>query len=72
MTDGLILAIIFAGVLALVALKMDSLPVMFVSSVGWAVTSLEMFQETGEMLPTALVLMLAFAQFFLVKRGYRN
>lgn len=72
MTEGLIIAMIFAGVLALLAIKMDSLPVMFVSSVGWAIASLQIFTQTDEMLPTALVLMLAFAQFFLVKRGYKS
>lgn len=71
MTEGLIIAMIIAGALALLAMKMQSLPVMFVSSIGWAVISLQIYDQTSEVLPMILILMLAFAQFFIVKGGYR-
>lgn len=71
MTDGLIIAMVIAGALALLAIKMQSLPVMFVSSLGWAVIGLQTYDQTAEVLPMILILMLAFAQFFIIKGGYR-
>lgn len=69
MTDGLIIAMIISAILAIIAFKMQNLPVMFVSSVGWAIVSLQTFQQTNEILPMLLILMLAFAQFYLIKKG---
>ena len=67
MTDGLILALLVSLLLTGLALKMRSLPVLFISSLGWLIASLQVYQQTAEILPMALLLMVAFAQFFLLK-----
>lgn len=68
MTEGLIIAMIIAGALTLLAVRMHSLPVIFISSIGWCVAALQTFEQTGEVLPMMLLLMLAFSQFFLIRR----
>lgn len=68
MTEGLIIAMIISAALALLAVKMRSLPVIFISSIGWCVAALQVFQQTEEVLPMMLLLMLAFSQFFLIRR----
>lgn len=68
-TDGLILALIFSGVLLCLGAKMRSRPMIFISSVGWMISGLQIFQQTEEFLPTALLMMLAFGQFFLTTGG---
>lgn len=68
MTDGLIIAMLVAGALTLLAVKMHSLPVIFISSIGWSVAALQVYQQTEEVLPMMLLLMLAFSQFFLIRR----
>lgn len=67
MTEGLILALIVSGLLAIVAYKMQNLPVMFISSIGWTVCGLQSWQQTQEILPMLLLFMLAFGQFFMVR-----
>lgn len=66
MTEGLMLAMLVALALTILAVKMRSLPVMFVSSLGWLISALQVYEQTAEVLPMALMLMLAFGQFFLV------
>lgn len=68
MTEGLIIAMIISAALALLAVKMHSLPVIFISSIGWSIAALQVFQQTDEVLPMMLLLMLAFSQFFLIRR----
>ena len=68
MTEGLIIAMIIAGALTLLAVRMHSLPVIFISSIGWCVAALQVFDQTQEILPMMLLLMLAFSQFFLIRR----
>lgn len=65
-TDGLILSLIFSGVLLLLGAKMGSRPVVFISSLGWMICGLQIYQQTEEVLPMALLMMTSFAQFFLV------
>ena len=67
MTEGLILALIVSGILALVAYKMQNLGVMFISSLGWTICGLQSWQQTAEILPMLLLFMLAFGQFFMVR-----
>ena len=55
--------------LAILAFKMQSLPIMFISSIGWTVSSLQIWEQTAEVLPMALMLMLAFGQFFVIRRN---
>lgn len=69
MTDGLVLALFFSAVLALLGYKMRNQAIIFISSLGWLISGLQIYQETQEVLPMVLSMMLAFSQFFLIKRG---
>ena len=60
------LAMLVSLALTILAVKMRSLPVIFISSLGWLIASLQVYEQTQEILPMALILMLAFGQFFLV------
>ena len=68
MTEGLMLAILIALALSILAFKMKSLPIMFISSLGWLIAALQVYDQTQEALPMALMMMLSFGQFFLIKR----
>lgn len=68
MTEGLMLAMLIALALSLLAYKMKSLPIMFVAGLGWLVAAMQVYEQTQEVLPMALMLMLSFGQFFLIKR----
>lgn len=63
LTDGLILALLASGALMLLGAKMSSRPVIFISSLGWVICGLQIFQQTEEILPMFLFMMLAFSQF---------
>ncbi len=67
-TDGLIIACIICVGLALLAYRMHSLPIIFISSTGWVICGLQIFQQTDEILPTLLIMMLAVSQFMLINR----
>lgn len=69
MTEGLIIAMLAALAIAVIAYMLQSLPLIFMSSVGWSVAALQVFQQTEEILPMALLFMLAFGQFFIVRRS---
>lgn len=60
------LAMLVSLALTILAVRMRSLPIMFISSLGWLISALQVYQQLDEMLPMALMLMLAFGQFFLV------
>lgn len=66
MTEGLIISMLLAVALAVLAFKMKNTPVMFISSLGWMVSRLQLYQQTEEILPVILTLMLAISQFFLI------
>lgn len=68
MTEGLILAMLVALLLGFIGYRLHSLPVIFISSLGWLISGLEVYQQTTELLPLALLLMLAFVQFFLISK----
>lgn len=68
-TDGLILSLILSGVLLCVGARMRSRPVILISSLGWVVCGLQIYQQTEEVLPMALLMMLSFSQFFIVERS---
>jgi len=55
--------------LAILAYKMQSLPIIFISSIGWTASALQVYQQVGEVLPMILLLMLAFGQFFAIRRA---
>lgn len=68
MTEGLMLAILIALALSILAFKMKSLPIMFISSLGWLIAALQVYDQTQETLPMALMMMFSFGQLFLIKR----
>ncbi len=70
MTEGLICALIFSAILLIIAIRMQSLPVIFISSLGWTVAALQLYDETAAILPMMLLFMLAVSQFFMI-RGER-
>lgn len=67
-TEGLIIAMLLCVGLALLAVKMHSLPIIFISSVGWTICGLQVWQQTEEVLPMLLIFMLAMAQFILLNK----
>lgn len=67
-TDGLIIALICSAILSLAAWKKSSLPLAFVASLGWLISALQLYQQTAELLPMALMLMISFSNFILINR----
>jgi len=63
-SDGLALAMLLSLLLLAIGFKMRSRPVVFVSSLGWLISSLKVYQELQDPLPMALLMMVAFAQVF--------
>ena len=45
------LAMLVSLVLAILAVKMRSLPIIFISSLGWLIASLQVYEQTAEILP---------------------
>lgn len=60
------MAMLIALALTILSVKMRSLPIMFISSIGWLIAALQVYEQTEELLPLGLMLMLAFGQFFLI------
>ena len=67
LTDGLILALLVSGALTLLGWKIQQLGISFIAALGWLICALDVYQQLGDFLPTALLLMLAVGQIFLVK-----
>ena len=65
-TDGLTLGLLVCGVLLILGAKWNSRPVIFISSLGWMICGMQIFQQTEEVLPMILLMMLAFSQFVLI------
>ena len=65
-TEGVLLGLLFSGVLLVLGAKWNSRPVIFISSLGWMICGLQLFQQIEEILPTILLMMLAISQFMLV------
>lgn len=59
------LGLVFSGILLLLGAKKNARPVIFISSLGWMICGLQLFQQTEEILPTVLLMMLAISQFLL-------
>ncbi len=66
-TEGLVITMLASVLLLILALKMRSLPVLFVSSLGWLISALQVYQQTAEVTPMLLLMMVAFAQFFIFR-----
>lgn len=66
-TEGLVITMLVSLLLLILALKMRSLPVLFVSSLGWLISALHVYQQTADIAPMLLMMMVAFAQFFILR-----
>lgn len=66
-TEGLVITMLASVLLLILALKMRSLPVLFISSLGWLISALQVYQQTSEITPMLLLMMVAFAQFFVFR-----
>lgn len=66
-TEGLVITMLASVLLLILALKMRSLPVLFISSLGWLISALQVYQQTAEITPMLLLMMVAFAQFFVFR-----
>ena len=71
-TEGVLLGLALSGVLLVIGAKKSSRPVIFVSSVGWMICGLQIFQQTDEPLPMALLMFLSISQFMLFATGGRD
>lgn len=65
MTEGLILAILLSAAISFAGWRLKSLPIAFIGSLGWMVGGLQIYEQTAEILPMALMLFIAFTSFFL-------
>ena len=65
--DAAILALICCGVLTGIACKIQSLPVMFISSLGLCIAALRLWGSLHEILPMVLLMLIAFAQISLIR-----
>ena len=67
-TESLIIACIVCIGLSILAYLMKSLPFIFISSIGWLICGLQIFQQTEDMLPMMLLFVFAFGQFMFIKK----
>lgn len=67
-SEGLIIAFIVCVGLTFLAYKMSSLPIIFISSIGYMICGLQTFQQTEEVLPMLMLFILSIGQFMLIKR----
>ena len=71
-SDGLILGLVFSGVLTLLAYRVQSLPIGFVAALGWMASGLLIQQQTSEIIPTVLAMMIAVATFMAVPNARKG
>ena len=67
-TEALIISCIVCVGLSILAYLMKSLPFIFISSIGWLICGLQIFQQTEDMLPMFLIFVFAFGQFMFIKK----
>lgn len=66
--DITILAMLLCVALAVIGFKFRSLPVMVMSSLGWVILAIQLYQEFESVLVLALMMMVAIAQTIMVIR----
>lgn len=71
MEEMIILAMLLCVGLAALGLKMRIWPMAFVSSVGWVIIAVRVFEESNDWLVLGLMIMVAIAQVLLVKEADR-
>lgn len=67
-SEGLIVALVVALGLLILGYRMKSLPIITISSIGWLISALQLYQQTAEVLPMILLIMLAISQFFILNK----
>lgn len=67
-TEGLIIAIVVCIGITIMGYLNKSLPFMFISSLGFIICGLQIFQQTDEILPMVLLLFFAMGQFLIIKK----
>lgn len=58
--------------LAIIAYKIRSWPVVFVSSIGWTIIALRFYEVSGDLLSLALMISVAIVQIFIIPEGKRK
>lgn len=71
MDEMIILGMLLCVGLAVMGLKMRTWPVTFISSIGWVVIAMNLFQETEDYLVMGLMIMVAISQIVLVREAER-
>lgn len=69
MTEALALSILLSLLIMLMGWRLRSLPIVFISSMGWMACSLMVYEELDSVLPMALLLFIAISQLFIIKKG---
>lgn len=67
MEETIVLAMILCVGLTIIGYVMKMWPVTFISSLGWAIVSIQIFQDTGDYLILGLMVTLAIAQIVMVR-----
>ena len=67
-TEGLIIAIAVCVGITIMGYLNKSLPFMFISSLGYIICGLQIFQQTDEILPMVLLLFFAMGQFLIIRK----
>ena len=65
--EMMILAMLLCLGLEILAYIMKMWPVSFISSMGWVIISLQLYQESEDLLVTGLILVLAVAQIIMIR-----
>ena len=66
-SEMMILAMLLCLGLEILAYIMRMWPVSFISSMGWVIISLQLYQESEDLLVTGLILVLAVAQIIMIR-----
>lgn len=67
MDEMVILSMLLCVGIAAIGLRMRTWPVVFVSSIGWVIIAMQVYQTYENMLVLALMIMMALAQVFMIK-----
>lgn len=66
-SEMMILAMLLCLGLEILAYIMKMWPLSFISSMGWVIISLQLYQESEDLLVTGLILVLAVAQIIMIR-----
>lgn len=72
MIETVLFSLVFCAVISGIAYKVQSLPAMFISSLGLVITALRLWQIYEEVLPMLMLFFIAFVQPMLVRSYART